>query len=174
MTITPFLALKLRRKKDAIVARTRARRVGSLLGYDVAEQACIAAGAFVIACQALELFGQARLVFQIVNHQLQIYAEGEAVETPAEPASHRLSGLFAEPDTKWLYHLTKPLPAQEASAEEIELGWLVRKVEELACDSVFDEIVKQNQEILALLHELRLCRPAAVPKEEKSSNPHAA
>src|SRR5438128_309313 len=53
MTITPFLALKIRSKKDAVRARTRARRVAGLLSFDPYEQTCIAAGVFVIACQAL-------------------------------------------------------------------------------------------------------------------------
>src|ERR1051325_2451805 len=75
MTITPFLALKIRTKKDAVRARTRARRVAGLLSFDPHEQTCIAAGAFVIACQAMMLFGKARLCFQIESHQLQIFAE---------------------------------------------------------------------------------------------------
>src|SRR5205085_2310875 len=35
MTITPFLTLKLRGKRDALFARQRARRVANLLCYDV-------------------------------------------------------------------------------------------------------------------------------------------
>jgi hypothetical protein len=176
MTITPFLALKLRGKKDAILARRRARRVASLLSFDGSEQACVAAGTFVIACQALVLYGQARLTFQIENHQLHIFAQDLHAETDghAEPIGKRLAGLFPEADPKTLFRMTKLLPPQENSAEEIEIGWLANKVEETACNGIFDEIIKQNQEILALLHELRLYQGNVTQKEEKTSKPHAA
>jgi hypothetical protein len=176
MTITPFLALNLRRKKDAILARQRARRVASLLSFDCHEQACIAAGAFVIACQALEKFGKARLCFQIDAHQLQVFAEDANPASALESGvSKRLTGLFSEPDdAKALYRLAKPMPPQQNPAEEVEIGWVVAKVEETACAGIFDEIVKQNQEMLTLLHELRLYRGEVFEKEEKSANPHAA
>jgi hypothetical protein len=176
MTIAPFLALKLRGKKDAVLARQRARRVASILSFDVHERACIAAGTFVVACQALVLFGKARLCFQIQNHQLQIFAQDVNVETDAElqPVSKRLAGMFPEVDPKTLFRLTKPLPPQLHPAEEVELGWLVNQVEETACNGLFDEIVKQNQEVLSLLHELRSNQMNLSQKEEKSPNPHAA
>jgi hypothetical protein len=176
MTITPFLALKVSGKKDAVLARQRARRVARLLSFDSHEQTCIAAGTFVIACQALVLFGKTRLCFQIENHQLQIFAQDGRSEAeqlvPTE--SRRLAGLFPEVDPKALFRLTKPLPTQDQPADEIELGWLVNKVEETACNGLFDEIIRQNQEILALLHEVRLYQGNIKPKEEKSVNPHAA
>src|SRR5687767_1155637 len=107
MTITPFLTLKLRCKKDAVLARLRARRVGGLLSFDPHEQACVAAGTFVIACQALMLFGKARLCFQIENHQLHIFAQDAKADTaePAVSATKRLAGLFPENDPKSLFRL---------------------------------------------------------------------
>lgn len=172
MTITPFLTLKVRGKKDAVQARQRARRVASLLAFDPHEQACIAAGTFVVACQALVLFGDARLCFRIEGQQLHIFAQDR--KTPVDGAPSRLTGLFPEADPKALLRLVKSLPTQENAAAEAELGWLVKKIEETACDSLFDEIVKQNQEMLALLHELRLYRGDLIQKEEKPANPHAA
>lgn len=176
MTITPFLTLKLGGKKDAIFARQRARRVASLLSFDFHEQACIAAGTFVIACQALVLFGKAKLCFQIENHQLHAFAQDARPETEqlGFQGSKRLAGLFPDTDPKALFRLTKPLPPQENPAEEIELGWVVNKVEQTACNGLFDEIIRQNQEILSLLHELRLYQGNLTPKAEKSTSPHAA
>jgi hypothetical protein len=176
MTTTPFLTLNLRGKKDAVLVRQRARRVASLLNFDGYEQACIAAGTFVVASQALLLLGKARICFQIDNQQLHVFAQEATAEidNPAHHASKRLAGLFANVESKTLFRLTKPLPQRELAAEEVELGWLVNQVEQTACNGLFDEIVKQNQEILALLHELRLCQLKAGPKEEKSSSPHAA
>lgn len=166
MTITPFLVVKLRGKKDAILARQRARRVASLLNFDIHEQACIAAGTFVIACQALAQFGKATIVFQIENQQLQVFAEGRSQDTAPRFAD------VLEPTS--LFRLTKPLPVRELAAEESELGWLTEQVGTAAHEGAFDEIVKQNQEILALLHELRLYQLNSMPKEGKSPKGHAA
>jgi hypothetical protein len=66
------------------------------------------------------------------------------------------------------------LPNEAHATAELDVGWMVRKVEETACSGLFDEIVKQNQEILALLHEVRLFQASNTPKEEKRPSPHAA
>lgn len=176
MTITPFLVLELRGKRDAVLARQRARRVASFLSFDSHEQACIAAGTFVVACQALILLGKARICFQIDNHQLQIFAQDAKDDAGAhvQPVAKRLAGMFPEADPRAMFRLAKTLPPQDSPAETVELGWLVQKVEETACAGIFDEIVKQNQEILSLLHELRLFQGNLTQKEEKPVNPHAA
>jgi hypothetical protein len=172
MVTTPFMTLKLRGKKDAILVRQRARRLASLLGYDIHEQACIAAGSFVVACQALLLFGKAKICFQMENHHLQIFAQ-EAPTESAPLVAERLAAAFPEAEAKLPFRLTKPLPRRDV-ADDIEIGWLVKKVEETACDGLFDEIVKQNQEVLSLLHEVRLYQLDANKKEAKSPSPHAA
>ncbi len=176
MTTTPFLVLNLRNKKDAVFARQRARRVASVLAFDAQEQACIAAGTFIIACQALMIFGKAKISFQIENHHLGISAQEGRTEThpEAHPISRRLAGIFPEVDAKALFRLAKPLPASDCGVNQQELGWLVNKVEETACNGLFDEIVKQNQEVLALLHELRLNQGPTLVREEKTPTSHAA
>ena len=176
MMITPFLSLKLRNKRDAVLARQRARRVASLLCFDPHEQACIAAGTFVVACQALVVFGKSRLCFQIERHQLQIYAEElrPVAANPIGQVSQRLSGLLNDVDRKTLFRMCKPMPPQETATEQLDLAWLVQKVEETAYDGLFDEIVKQNQETLALLHELRLYQGNFTKKDEKALPPRAA
>jgi hypothetical protein len=176
MTITPFLTLKLAGKKDAVLARQRARRVASLLSFDFHEQACVAAGTFVVACQALVLYSRARLCFQIENQHLQIFAQDARPESEqlAAQISKRMTGLFQDADPKTLFRLSKPLPPQENPAAEIEVGWIVNQVEQNACSGLFDEIIRQNQEILTLLHEVRLFQSQGTKKEEKASNPHAA
>jgi hypothetical protein len=73
-----------------------------------------------------------------------------------------------------LYRLTKPLPPQNDTLEEDDLGWLVQKVEQTSHETLFDEIVKQNQEILALLHDLRLYHVPVQEKAQKTSSPDAA
>jgi hypothetical protein len=145
--------------------------VASLLQFGVHEQACISAGTFVVACQALTLMQRPRLCFQIENHQLHVFAQ---CDEPAESSpSSRLSGLLGE-EQPAPYRLTKPLPPQADTAEEMDLGWLVQKIEQAAHESLFDEIAKQNQEVLALLHDLRLYQGAIQENAQKPSNPHAA
>jgi len=172
MTITPFLSLKLRGKKDAVLTRQRARRVASLLSFDPHEQACIAAGTFVIATQALTVFRKARICFLIDNHQLHIFAQESEQSEPAE--GQRIAALMANVDAKKLFRLTKSLPEPTHAMEYMDLGWLVRKVEETACDGLFDEMIKQNQEVLALLHEVRLFQANSTGKEKITPPPHAA
>lgn len=174
MTIPPFLALRLRGKKDAVLARQRARRVASLLRFDLPEQACIAAGTFVVACQALLFYGKARLCFQIENHQLHIFAEDAQANDAIPPASNRLGKFLPAIDPKTLYRLTKSLPSMDSPAEELDLGWLVSSIEQTAREGVFDELVRQNQEVLSLLSELRLYQGTLKEKEEKPTQPHAA
>lgn len=192
MTITPFLTLKLRGKKDALLARQRARRVARLLCFNEHEQACIAAGVFVIACQALTHTGSARLSFQIDNRQLQVLVDTakDSAQTPragdenpagpspaprtgADSTNSRLQGMFVEPAQPML-QLAKALPAREMLVDEAEMGWLVRQVEETAGESLFEEISRQNQEVLGLLHELRLCRATSGENGENLRSPHAA
>jgi hypothetical protein len=174
MTIASLTAVRLRGKKDTVLARQRARRIAGLLQFDPHEQACIAAGAFVIACQAIAHFAKPRLCFQLENQQLQIFAEeANGQLTPAaNPVADRLTGLFAPADAKGLYRLTKPLPGDAVAA--VDLNWLVRSVEAEAPANAFDEVVRQNQEILALLHEIRLYQRGAQEKPEKSTPSHAA
>jgi len=173
MTITPFLMVALRGKKDAVRARQRARRVASLLHFDVHQQACIAAGAFVISCQALALLCKPRLWFQIESRQLQIFAAEDTLPKSGPIEGARFARILGDVDPA-LYRLAKPLPAQQDTTEELDLGWLVQSVEYAAHETLFDEIVKQNQEVLALLHDLRLYQGGVQENAEKSADPHAA
>ena len=170
MTITPFLVVPLKTRRDALRARQRGRRIASILQYSLHEQACIAAGTFVVACQGLERFDTLRLCFQIENHQLHVFCE--AGEPPT--GCQRLTEAIAEADAKAMLRLIKPLPPQPGSAEELDLSWLVERIEETSQERLFEEVVKQNQEILGLLHELRLYQAKPDGKEESSSNIHAA
>ena len=166
MTITPFLALKLRGKKDAILARQRARRIASLLAFDPYEQACIAAGVFVVACHALERFGKATICFQIENHQLQVFAESSHANAPScEPANRRLEGLLPIPKRNRCGSSNLCRPPTSQLRRSSSAGWCVRS--KASGESVFDEIARQNREILALLHELRLYRGRSADKRGK-------
>ncbi len=163
MLIPPFLTHRVRSKKDALSARLKARLVASLLQFEIHEQACIAAGTFLVACKALASHGKCMLCFQIDQGHLHVYAQ--ECRSPDLPRLGEVAKLGL--------HLDKPLPCGRTWGEK-DVAWLVKKVEESTHDGLFDEIVRQNQEILALLHELQSQRAILGAREESSRNPNAA
>jgi hypothetical protein len=156
MTATPFLSVLIRARKDAVLVRTKARQVASLLCYTPVEQACIAAGTFVVACQALRRLGPARVCFQIEDHYLHVFARATGHDRHEPPASRvsRISSLLGG-DGDAMVRLVKPLPPDQALAEP-DVAWLLRSLEQNVSAGLFEEFVKQNQEILTLLHELQV------------------
>ena len=67
-------------------------------------------------------------------------------------------------------HLVKALPSDRPLADA-DLAWLVDSTKDVA-SGLFEEIVRQNQEVLSLLHELQgqLQRPTV----DAPAPPHAA
>ena len=163
MLIPPFMTHRVRGKKEALSARLKARLVASLLQFEIHEQACIAAGTFMVACKALASQGKCVLCFQIEQDHLHVYAQ--EWRSPDQP---KLGG-----EAKLGLHLSKLLPCGRTWGEK-DVAWLVKKVEESAHDGLFEEIVRQNQEILAFLHELQSQRANLGPREDSSRNPSAA
>lgn len=165
MKADPFMTLRVCSRKDALRGRHQARLVAQLLHFEAHEQACVAAGTFLVACQALERLGQAQLCFLIEQRQLHVFAE--AVGPPGEAAS----ASVAEPSVS--LRLTKPVPPGQPLATA-DLGWLVGRIEQTGRNGLFAEIVKQNQEILSLLHELRDLRARLEQKGADADKSQAA
>ena len=155
MSAQPFLAFSVCRKRDVIRARNRARQIASLLRYSPHEQACIAAGTFAIACQALVTLGRRELCFQIESRQLQVYIREPVFGDEALLGIANRTAAFAAVSDPTL-RLVKPLP-EDAQLGEADLGWLVQHTDE-PCEPLFDEIIRQNQEVLGLLHELYIVK----------------
>ncbi len=147
--------LPLHGKKDALRARHYARQFAHLLKFSTQEEACIAAGAFLIAHQVLQRKIKGRMVFRIENHFLQVFAQGASPETGEMK------------DLDGIVRLSKCVPNQ-GNIEELDLGWLVRRMQTSAW--LYDEITKQNQEVLSLLHELQVSQT----RLGEGRNPHAA
>jgi hypothetical protein len=167
MTAHPFSTFPVRGKKDAIRARHRARQIASLLRFSPQEQACIAAGTFAVVCQALDVLGKALLCFQIEANQLQVFIR---VGGQAERRARGRRSGSADGDARPLLRLVKPLP-EEQPMSEADLAWLIDNAEESPIE-LFEEVVKQNQEVLGLLHELAASqRPG---KEDQPARPSAA
>ena len=132
MKAPPFHTIRVRTNKDALRVRQRARQIAQLLNFPPHEQACIAAGTFLIACQGLQRGQSTELLFRIERGHLQI---------------------DADPPTASPLRLDKPISPDPGLATS-DLGWLVKQLDSVA-GGLFEEVVKQNNDVLELLHELR-------------------
>jgi hypothetical protein len=145
--------LSLHSKRDVLLVRQRARQIARLFGYEAHEQACIAAGAFAVAAQALRQCTSGSLRIQIENKSLLVLpipfeaglAPNEKTQSPPCPSDSTL-------------RLVKPLPMAAAEFPIEDLTWLARQLDEQARFTLFEEIQHQNQEMLGLLHELHRLR----------------
>lgn len=159
MSCQPFLILQVRGKKDVLAVRQKARLVAQLLCFAPLEQTCIAAGAFAVGAQALAQLGRSRMCFRIEQRQLHVFAEA-----PGEPAA-------AAPGQP-LLRLVKELPA-EKGLSELDVAWLVTSLDAATKGGLYEEVVKQNQEVLSLLHDVHGCGAVAAT-EDQPHNPSAA
>jgi hypothetical protein len=148
----PLLLLPLRRKRDALLARRQARQVASLLGFGPGEQACVAALVFELACQTLAQTGKGRLRVAVEQERLVIAPEGEGPPLRVE----------------------KPLPPRDPALPAEDLAWVVRELADQTPPDLFEEVRKQNQELLRTLLELRDCQARLAELTAKQAGPTAA
>jgi hypothetical protein len=165
--LTPIITLALRSKRDIMLARQRARQVAGLLGFDSLEQARIAAQVFELAVNARQFAGSVALQFQLADTALQVFpvplrtkkTRGTAPSSPSElnPAGvRRLIDCLrkaTELDTRLPLRLEAPLPAKPPTVGIEELPWLLKELEKLTPANLFEEVQRQNQELLRALRE---------------------
>lgn len=137
---TLLFSMKLRRPIHAVAFRERARQAARLLRFNPADQATIAAAAFLVAYQGLAELLKPRLVLGIDQGNLRLEALGR----------RRPEGAILQP----VYHFIKPLPAP-LELTPTDLAWIVAQVHAPRATSVFEEMNRQNQEFLALAHALQ-------------------
>src|SRR5438132_9948522 len=108
--MTAMIRILLRSHRDVLLARQKARQIAVLFRFSPREQACIAAGAFAVAAQALRRSRSGELCIQVVNTTLHVFAQVKHARQPSHPpASLRVikalpaagPGLAAE-DVAWL------------------------------------------------------------------------
>ncbi len=150
----PIVNLPLRTKRDLLLARQRARQIARLLHFETHDQACIAAGTFAIALQALQVDEPSCLSIQIAHGKLEVFAR-----TQTEKVGLRLS---------------KPLPPSVREVAAEDLTWILHQLTQQAPRNVFEEIHHQNQEMLALLHALRQAQSQLALLKGSPSSPSAA
>jgi hypothetical protein len=156
----PLLSFPLCSRRDILLARQWARRIAALFHFPIQEQACIAAGTFTIAAQAMRRRQSAVLHMKIEESKIHIFA----AEPDGQPRA----------DAAELLQLVKPLPAGASEFTAEDLSWIVTQLNQHTRFNLFEEIEHQNQEMLALLHELQTAQAALRQAKDGASAPSAA
>jgi hypothetical protein len=155
-------------KKDALAARERVRQAARLLRFEPPEETLIAAATFVIAYQALRHLAQPTLVVNLEDDCLHISAQGRCRTSPSRDPK-----ALTAPSHPPLLELVKPLPDDKPLSPE-DLSWILQQVNQPRHANLFEELHQQNQEILALVHQLRQCQEELKSMKVERSNPSAA
>jgi hypothetical protein len=156
----PLLTFPICSRRDVLLARQWARRIAVLFHFPFQEQACIAAGTFTVAAQALRRFKSAVLQMKIEDGKLHIFPMDR--DAPSQPAPADL------------LRLVKPLPTGASEFTSEDLGWIVLQLNKQTRFNLFEEIDHQNQEMLTLLHELQSAHAELRQLKEKAASPNAA
>ncbi len=143
MTLSLF-ALPLRRKRDVVVARQRARQLARMLGYDPPEQVNVAAAVFELAARAAEERRNTTLQFQLSGTHLHV---------------------FCEPQTS--LRLLRPLPDDARRMALEDLTWAAQQLAERTPLDLFDEMRRHNQELLRVMQELLACQVELEQRKER-------
>lgn len=155
--MTPILNLRIRTRRDLLLARQRTRRLASLLGFDVLEQATLAAAVFELARQTRRQEGETALRFSIIDDTLRIEPAGDE---DAESCN--------------MLRIVKVLPNRTLDLAVEDMLWLTKELEKLVPDRLFAEIVRQNQELLRALRELQISQSKVAQLSHEASRPAAA
>jgi hypothetical protein len=150
-----LLNLPLRSRRHLLLIRQRARQIAAMLQFQPQDQMCIAAGAFTVAVRALRRYGPGCLCIQIDKESLQVF-----------PKAHRQDSAALR--------LVKRLPALAPDIAVEDMGWLLEQLNRQTSNRVFDEIERQNQEMLSLLHALQTAQNKIERLERGKSTPIAA
>jgi hypothetical protein len=149
---TLLLTVPVGRKRDVVVARQRARQIASVLGFGAHEQSCIAAAVFELTRQALATSEHATIHFEVAQNALHVFPQGVKGERSVR--------------------LEKPLPVSDNALAREDLSWVIRELVQRTPETVFEEINRQNQELLVVLLELRECQARlaqALQEQNKST-----
>jgi len=159
-----FFSQPIRRKKDVVIARQRARQIARLLGYSRTEEAAIAAAVFALGANCLTQAGQVTLHFQLRRNTLQVLPEmPEAAHIPIDGAP-RWGG----------WRLERPLPTTGTSLAAEDLAWSMQTMCEFAATNLFEEVENQNDDLLNVLRELNECRAQLAELRERRVQGSAA
>lgn len=189
---TPLLSLKIRSKRDVLLARQRARQLAGLLGLGPFEKMQVAAAAFDTARWARQAMGRAVLRFESDDGVLRILAtppsgkearrtqergirglrdplpDGAALDARGtRRLLARLREVAAEADA---HRVVVPLPGGRRGLADYDVTWLLTELSRLTPLDPFDEVAVQNAELLQALAELSA---RAAPGRSRLARPAA-
>src|SRR5438105_8862848 len=142
----PILTLELRRKRDVLVARHHARQLAGLLGLEILDRVALATAVFELAWQTYHADSPNPIVFSIEDDALLVTG-GEGVR------------------------LHKALPARGPCLGAEDVRWAVQELAQLDPRDLFEEAHQQNQDTLALVHELMKQRAADAKGTPAAADP---
>jgi signal transduction histidine kinase/CheY-like chemotaxis protein len=174
----PLSSIALRNERDVVQARQRAREIAALLGFDNQEQIRLATATSEMARNAFRYARSGKVSFEVHEGPPQIL---KIVISDSGPGIENLSDIFdgryrsttgmglGIVGTKRLmdnFDITssgegtvvkmgKQLPFSAPLLTPVRLKNLTEKISAKAPDSPYDEIDRQNRELLKTLQELR-------------------
>ncbi|MBV8880319.1 MAG: ATP-binding protein, partial [Planctomycetaceae bacterium] len=179
MKSAPILTLELRYEPDIVQARQRARQIASLLAFEPQEQTRIATAVSEVVRNAFEYAGGGKVEF-IVDHEpprftVRVSDRGPGIPNLAEVLSGRyvsktgmglglvgarrlMEEFHAEspPEGGTVITLGKSLPASVGSLSTDRIGEIADELARATPEDPFQEVQRQNQELLRTLEALRL------------------
>jgi signal transduction histidine kinase len=195
--VARIAALSIRYERDVVLSRQRARQIASLLGFDGQDQTRVATAVSEVARNAFTYAGGGNVEFALegtTSPQLlvvQVSDSGTGIdELPAIlegryrsstgmgvglMGARRLMDRFeieSEPGRGTRVTLKKLLPRRMGVVGAMTLARIVADLADQAPDDPFDEVQRQNQELLRALGELgrRQEELAALNRELEDTN----
>ena len=138
-------SIALHKKRDVVLARRRARQIASFLGFDEWDTLTIAAATFNLATQIFNRSNSQKIEFQLDEDTLHIrpaplaeLSEVSVLLSPSPPA------------------IRKRLPQNcDPRLAVADVPWILDQLDQGEKSSLWEEIQRQNQELLAVLLQLR-------------------
>ena len=169
----PISSVEIRHEEDVVLARRTARQIAGLLRFVAQDQTRIATAASEVARTALLNAGGGRLEFAATDdgrtlrvrvqergpgqRDLWSSRSGDDAITAGLAAARQLMDQFttsAHSGGGTSIEMAKSLPRLAAPA--VEVGRIAAVLERQPAESPFEEVRRQNQELLHALEELRL------------------
>ena len=176
--LTPLHTIPLRNERDVVQARQRAREIAAYLGFDNQEQIRLATAASEMARNAFRYARNGKVIFHVALEKPQSL---EIVISDSGPGISKLDQVMegryksetgmgigiigtrrlmdsfniqtGEQGTRIV--MSKAIPAAAPFLTPARLASIVRKIKEREPESPYEEVERQNQELLKTMEELR-------------------
>jgi len=156
----PLYSLKVRSRRDILLARQRTRQLSGLLGFEAGEQLLLAAAVFEFAWSAYQSRGRVVLHFELFEDRLRISCsrpqsarqeeERKVAQLPGKTSRGQHRAVLPMPVAELALRLEKPLPAQPGPLPVEDIAWSMRALAQQTPLNLFEEIRQCNLELLRL------------------------